>query len=725
MIQSSQRAPSVRAGPLWAKTWPGMLAVSLAILAGVATFQFWRNLPPMAPAVVLFGLGLLLAWRWRPALLLSIAAAAFLWSNLQALQRLEQVLPAGRDLEVVGRIDGFPQLQQREYRFRLAPSELRVDGRLVAHPPALLELHGALPEPPVPAQAWRLRVRTESLASLRQSPYMDLARQRFWDGVQGTGKILHAELRPPSTGSPLDFLARMRQTILERSNAALSRSRAGYIQALSIGLGNQIPAEVWQWYRDTGTAHLLVISGSHVAVVTGMWVLFWRFLWRRTPWSARWPAQQVAILAGIPMAWIYAFIAGMQTPGERAAWMITVAALAALLGRRHSAWAGLAAAIAAMVLANPGNVVDLGFWLSILAVSVLLLIGFEEGNWRRQLESQWTISVALLPLIAALFGMVSLISPLANILVIPLVELLAVPLTLLGALFALFDFEWLYRLIFRLVALEMEGVSALLHALLQIPWARVSTGQGRYWAIAAATLAFATFLLPVRWPQRWIGVLGFVPLLVPSPAAEGLRLEEIPAGSGMAVFWQQGRQSGLYTANLWDKESQRTAAAGIDARLQQAGVARLSLWVRGDLSSPSKTPPAARVFLPPGTRDPATPAAAADQCRPDRAPAQLSFWQVAAVQPCILALPRPAELLILGDLDDVGTERLLHRQNLRGLRVILAPATLSAWQRQRLEGAAPRSSIHYLGEGGGKVWSYGAGRLELSGGRGRAYWQIR
>lgn len=701
-----------------------MLAVSLAILTGVAAFQLWRSLPPLVPAFLLFGIGLVLAWRWRPALLLSIAAAAFLWSGVQALERLEQVLPAGKELEIRGRIDGFPQLQQREYRFRLAPSEIRLDGRPLAHPPALLELHGALPEPPVPAQAWRLLVRTESLASLRQSPYLDLARQRFWDGVQGTGKILHAELSPSSSGSPLDLLARLRQTILERSNAALSRSRAGYVQALSIGLGNQIPAEVWQWYRDTGTAHLLVISGSHVAVVTGMWVLLWRFLWRRTPWCARWPAQQVAILAGIPMAWVYAFIAGMQTPGERAAWMITAAATAALLGRRHSAWAGLAAAIAAMVLANPGNVVDLGVWLSILAVSVLLLIGFEEGNWRRQLQSQWTISVVLLPLIAALFGMVSLISPLANILVIPLVEVVAVPLTLLGALFALFDWEWLYRVIFRLVAVEMEGVSALLHALLQIPWARVSTGQGRYWAIAAATLAFATFLLPPRWPHRWVGLLGFIPLLVPSPAAEDLQLEEIPAGSGMAIFWQQGRQSGLYTANLWDKESQRAAAAGIDARLQRAGIARLGLWVRGDLSSPSKKPPAARIFLPPGTRDASVADAVVDHCLPDRAPPDLRFWQVAPIQPCILALPRPAQVLILGDMDEAASERLLHRENLRGLRVILAPATLSAWQRQGIEGAAPRSSIHYLGEGGSTLWSYGHGRLALASSKPRAYWQI-
>jgi len=701
-----------------------MLAVSLAILAGVAAFQLWRSLPPLAPAFVLFALGLLLAWRLRPALLLSVAAAAFLWSDLQALKHLEAVLPAGKELEVIGRVDGFPRLQQREYRFLLAPSELRLDGRVLDHPPELLEVHGSLPEPPVPAQAWRLRLRTESLAGLRQSPYLDLARQRFWDGVQGAGKILDAEPRPASSWSPLDFLAQLRQTILERSNAALSRSRAGYVQALSIGLGNQIPAEVWQWYRDTGTAHLLVISGSHVAVVTGMWVLLWRFLWRRTPWSARWPAQRVAILAGIPMAWIYAFIAGMQTPGERAAWMITVAALAALLGRRHSAWAGLAAAIAAMALANPGNVVDLGFWLSILAVAVLLLIGFEEGNWLRQLQGQWTISVALLPLIAALFGMVSLISPLANILVIPLVEVVAVPLTLLGAFFALVDWEWAYRLLFRLVALEMEGVSALLHGLLQIPWARVSTGQGRYWAIAAASLAFASFLLPPRWPHRWLGVLGFIPLLAPSPAVEDLRLEEIPAGNGMAIFWQQGRQSGLYTANLWDKESQRTAAAGIDARLQRAGVARLSLWVRGDLSSPSKVPPATGIFLPPGTKDDVPVAGVPKHCLPEAAPSGLSFWQVATVQPCILALPRPAELLILGDLDDVALERLVHRKNLRGLRVILAPASLSAWQRQQLEGAAPQSSVRYLGDGGGKAWSYGGGRLKVAGDTVRAYWQI-
>ncbi|WP_369573715.1 ComEC/Rec2 family competence protein [Acidithiobacillus sp. IBUN Pt1247-S3] len=696
--------------------------MSLALLSGVLFFQFFTALPAWLPAGLALLASVLLAWRWHQALLPACVALAFLGADLQARHLIGLALPAGHSYTVTGRIEGIPQEQRGQWRVHIAPEILESGGQKRPAPP-LLELHGALPEVPVTGQRWRLEVRTESLQTLRHSAFVDLPRQRFWQGVLGAGKIVSATPVTPSSWHPLDLLAQWRSRVVQASNAALPRVWAGYVQALTVGIGNQLPAEIWQIYRDTGTAHLLVISGSHVAVVTGFFLWFWRFLWRRIPALVRrWPAPQAALLAAIPVAWTYAYLAGMQSPGERAAWMITAASVAALLGRRHAVWSGLAFSAAMMALLDPGQVIDLGYWLSILAVAVLISLGMEEGHWRQALVAQWRVSILLLPLLAFLFGSISLISPLANLLVIPLIELLAVPLALLGAVFALLDWELAYRVLFRLVALEMQAVTALLDWLRHWPWALLTVAPGRFWAALASALLFALLLLPRHWPGRNLAYLGFVPLLAPGHTPDGFRLDELPVGKGMALFWQSGRDTGLYTANLWHRPDQRALAPLLAAQLQQAGQKRVRVWVLGDLSSPHPLPAAEQTVLPVGNRLPELERVSR-VCTGGSIPGG-KMLHFSSLQPCVLSLDQD-RVVILGDMDEATETRFLAAHLQIGPKVIFAPYTWDAWQRHALLHAYPYASIRYLGEGGGQPWHWQGSKLRLpSATRQRPYWEM-
>ncbi|MCE5394004.1 MAG: ComEC/Rec2 family competence protein [Acidithiobacillus sp.] len=717
-----QRFFSLAAWRGWSKSWPGLLGVALACEAGIILFQTFTALPSPTPAwvLLLISLALLLLGNGK-ALLPTVFALGFLSAGWQARDYVSQVVPAGQQVTVEGRIEGMPRESLREWRFQLAPVRIAGKGQSLPLPP-LLELHGNLPEPPVPGQRWQLHVRTEPLSSLRRSPFKDLPRERFWQGILGAGKIQSAELLA-SPWNPMDWLAQARARIVQASNEALPRIGAGYIQALTVGIGTQLPANLWQIYRDTGTAHLLVISGSHVAVVTGFFLVLWRWAWRRIPSLARrWPAQQSAWLAAIPVAWLYAYLAGMQSPGERAAWMITVASLAALLGRRHGIWSALAFTAAIMAVLDPGQVIDLGYWLSILAVAILISLGAGEGHWRQAVAAQWRVSLLLLPLIAYLFGNLSLISPLANILVIPLIELIAVPIALLGAVAALLDWELLYRILFRLVALEMSAVTALLDGLRQLPHALVSVASGRLWAALAASLAFSLLLLPKFWPGRSLAYLGFVPLLAPGVSGgDDFRLQELPVGSGMALFWQQGQQTGLYTANLWNKDSQRALPGELAARLQKTGSSKLDIWVLGDLSHPQPLPQSQRILLPPGSRWPEL-RSSPESC----AGAQIAGAQspaFAPVQTCVLWLDQ-GRVLILGDLDEPTLGKFLLPQHRGAPKVIFAPASLDVWQRHDLLQAYPFASIRYVGEGKGN-WNWAQGKLQMAARNGlRPYWEL-
>ncbi|MBU2755070.1 ComEC/Rec2 family competence protein [Acidithiobacillus sp. CV18-2] len=721
-ILSGQRGLSLASLARWSKSWPGLLAVSLALLVGVILFQSFTVLPAQLPVGLALLLFLLLGWRWHQALLPAAVALAFLIAGLQARHLLERVLPAGQSLTITGRIADIPQEQRGQWRLHLVP-ERSEPAALMARIPSLIELHGALPEAPVTGQRWRLEIRSESLQTLRHSAFVDLPRQRFWQGLLGAGKIVSATPLPASSWHPLDLLAQWRSRVAQASNAALPRVWAGYVQALTVGIGNQLPPSVWQIYRDTGTAHLLVISGSHVAVITGFFLWLWRSLWRRVPALVRrWPAQQAALLAAIPVAWTYAYLAGMQSPGERAAWMITAASVAALLGRRHAAWSGLAFSAAMMAVLDPGQVIDLGYWLSILAVAVLISLGMEEGQWRQALAAQWRVSILLLPLLAFLFGSISLISPLANLLVIPLIELLAVPLALLGAAFSLLDWELGYRLLFRLVALEMQAVTALLDWLRHWPWALLTVTPGRFWAALASAILFALLLLPRYWPGRNLAYLGFVPLLAPGPVPDGFRLEELPVGKGMALFWHSGRETGLYTANLWHRPDQRALTPLLAAQLQKSGQSRLRVWVLGDLSLPQPLPAATESLIPLGNR-----LGAADRPLGACAEGVIPGGRVlhfAPVQPCVLSLDA-GRVLILGDMDEATEKRFFAAHFAIAPKLIFAPYTWDVWQRHALLHQYPYASIRYLGEDPGPPWHWQGGSLHLpQAARPRPYWEL-
>ncbi len=710
------------------KSWPSLPLVVLAAGLGMGLFHCFRQLPPLWIPLFISVLSLALVWKWRAAIGMTLAAGAFAWGVWQADLRLAVHWPVAQTFSVQGRIVSIPQLGGREYRFQWAPEHWQDTAPGRTHP-ALLQVHGALPEVPVVGQRWWLKLQSEDLRTLPKSPFTDLERQRFWAGIGGVARIKNARLLAPSFWSLGDHIAAAREAVVHATNMALNRESAGFVQALSIGVGNQLSSGIWQIYRDTGTAHLLVISGSHVAVVAGLilWLMQWG--WRRIPWLVmRWPARTAGVLASIPAAWAYASFAGMQIPGERAAWMITAAAVAWLLGRSHRAWQGLALAALLIVLFNPGAMVDVGFWLSLGAVAALVAVGYGEGGWRTLLRSQWAVFIALLPILAGLFGQISLVSPLANILVIPLVELLAVPLALLGTLLALLDLEWLSRILFRLVALQMDGITALLSTLLKIPYAQVSTGTGRIWALLAAAAGLSIFFLPAGWPGRPLALLGLIPLLVPAAGGHDFTIRSLPTHSAMLLFWQQGAHNGVFTANLWKSADRREAGQALVAILRQKGLTATADWVRSDISAPQPQLFALQQWWPAGARNYPGASSQNRPCRPSPggAPAGMHFPDLGtSLQPCMLLWGHGPDLLILGDADIGTLHRLVtqRRTDLQQVQMVFAPVSLARAEREYLTQAMPQAHMHYLGMGSSAAWSWQSGHFLQAAGMSHAYWQ--
>ncbi|MBX3111256.1 MAG: ComEC/Rec2 family competence protein [Fimbriimonadaceae bacterium] len=187
-----------------------------------------------------------------------------------------------------------------------------------------------------------------------------------------------------------------------------------------------------------GIVHVVSTSGVHVVLVAGM--LAW--LARRAPMPRTWSLAALGLLLVV-----YACASGLRPPMVRAVLMALMALSAYLFRREPDGPTSLAAAGLATLVVDPWAVVDVGFWLSVVAVGALVLFvdpftTLETGrDPRAWLTSAWRSSLvataATLPVVATVSGSAALAAPLANLVAVPASE------TLLGASLA----SWLVSLV--------------------------------------------------------------------------------------------------------------------------------------------------------------------------------------------------------------------------------------------------------------------------------------
>lgn len=225
---------------------------------------------------------------------------------------------------------------------------------------------------------------------------------------------------------------------------------ASLLAGILLGVESGISEEVREAFNDTSTTHIIAISGFNLTVLAAAVIsLFGRWLGMRRGAVA----ATVAIL-------LYTLLVGADAAVVRAAIMGGLALLARYLGRQSLALVSLSAAAVAMTLVNPLVLWDVGFQLSFAATLGLVLYADPIKNRFVQLASRWLTSeraerlaepvgeyalftlaaqVTTLPLTALYFQRLSLVSLLANPVVLPAQP----PLMMLGGLAVLAGLIWL------------------------------------------------------------------------------------------------------------------------------------------------------------------------------------------------------------------------------------------------------------------------------------------
>ena len=250
-------------------------------------------------------------------------------------------------------------------------------------------------------------------------------------GAVGTLKAHALELRGHGRGLG-PTVEQLRWGVDGALGRAIPEPEAGLASGILIGLRERVSEAVADDFTVTGLTHVVAISGWNIALVAGIATA----LLRATGLRRRW--RSAIVLAAIVA---YTVFAGADASVVRAAVMGGVVLIAREGGRPSGAAAALGLACWGLLLADPGMVEDIGLQLSMAATAGLLALGGPaERAVRRACRDQgprWlseSLGVSLaaqlstLPLVLFHFGRLSLISPLANLLVAPVV-----PLAMLGA----------------------------------------------------------------------------------------------------------------------------------------------------------------------------------------------------------------------------------------------------------------------------------------------------
>ena len=281
----------------------------------------------------------------------------------------------------------------------------------------------------------RVRGSLEPIPGPRNPGDFDYGRYLALNGIFGlvsVGDSGSVEVLPSAPAeTPATFLASAQKAIYQILDRFHTPEQASFLKGLVFGHRSDISLDIKQSFIATGTIHVLAVSGLHVGVVA---LIFYSLagLFRL---SKRWIV--VVTILGLVC---YMFITGQSPSVVRATVMATVILLGTLFERKTDVYNSLAAAGLLMLLWDPKYLFEVGFQLSFAAVLSIVYLypkleslikripeRFEEIKAIDYVLKLFAVSLAAqigtLPFTAYYFGRVSIVSLVANLVVVPVAGL--------------------------------------------------------------------------------------------------------------------------------------------------------------------------------------------------------------------------------------------------------------------------------------------------------------
>jgi competence protein ComEC len=396
-------------------------------------------------------------------------------------------------------------------------------------------------------ESWILHARLKPPTGWLNPNTFDYETYLYSQGVEATGYVLDSEpnLRLESPPNEID---RIRTSVKEQVISNYSENVAGIILALTVGDRSMIDESTWKIFIQTGTNHLLAISGLHISLIAG-----WIFVLARFFWGFKWSLMLSLIVAGF-----YASMAGFSIPTQRA-WVMLLMVSVMLLSYRHWPfyfWISLTAII--VLLIDPRQVLSISFHLSFIAV--IAIVWFSRNNERISflniLYLQGFLSLIMGISTLLFIGNISFISPLANLITVPLYSFVIIPLTLIDSTI-IYLTESAFPPFKNILEILIDISIRLLNLLLKFEPGYSFLGKANFWA--SVLCLFAIFWAFKHNKYRIITLFFCIAVLYPKynkPVNGTAKYSILDVGQGQSILIETQHSTVLYDTGKKGRETQ-------------------------------------------------------------------------------------------------------------------------------------------------------------------------
>jgi competence protein ComEC len=266
--------------------------------------------------------------------------------------------------------------------------------------------------------------------------------QEFWyrddyRHIDGHSRLLPNTLMRCQTVSRWDILHRLQIACFNKAQQIFTNSYSrSLFLTLILGLGSELDKGDWAIFKLTGTAHLMVVSGAHLALlmmlVSGIIGVVWKVIY---PLNLVIPRQKATCFFALLLGMFYALISGFSLPVKRAWLMMALRSFHVFYPKRISAWQSFRWSLMLLMLQEPHVLFYPATYLSFFAV-LIIMYGNQWSIHPKYLKTfflQVLCIVGMAPLTILWFENIPVIGIIANFFAIPWVSWLLLPMGLLLA----------------------------------------------------------------------------------------------------------------------------------------------------------------------------------------------------------------------------------------------------------------------------------------------------
>lgn len=264
----------------------------------------------------------------------------------------------------------------------------------------------------------------------------------------------------------------------------LTQNESAIMRAMILGERADIPKHINNLFSQTGTAHILAISGLHVGIVAGLFLIFLKIL--SLPRKCYFGLAAILLIA-------YAVLTGLRPSVVRATIIFVVFLFSFILDRESDPLNTLAFSAFLLLLSNPLNLFDIGFQLSFICILsiilfvpetkkvVLKIFPFKENFLHYSFATSLAVWIGSIGIILYYFNIITPVTIIANFFIIPLSSVLVA----LG--FGLIFFSFVFSPVAVFFALSLKICLNLLVGLIflfnKLPYAYYKIDDVTHWHI--------------------------------------------------------------------------------------------------------------------------------------------------------------------------------------------------------------------------------------------------